>query len=57
MPDFKAVSSYLMDFLDIVIEIVVEPCFPRSASDHTLFECQDNYFYLSIEFYGQVFGK
>ena len=60
VPDFRSGSAYYaaQEAASDVGLLEIEPCLPRSVSLSGVREqCRDIVFALSVEFYGQVFGK
>ena len=60
LPDFRSGSAYYaaQEAASDVTLLDIEPCLPRSVALSGVREqCRDIVFALSVEFYGQVFGK
>ena len=60
LPDFRSGSAFYaaQEATSDISLLDIEPCLPRSVALSGVREqCRDIVFALSVEFYGQVFGK
>lgn len=59
LPDFSETSAYYASRVEANPADIslIEPCLPRSTGTTTDPPCDDIIFALSVEFYGQVYGK